>query len=52
MTYIFPERKKIDRAQFILDRSRLVLEAEHTYSFHTKHFEILTNFSDSMAEKV
>ena len=25
MTYIFPERGKTDKAQFILDRSRLVL---------------------------
>ena len=27
-------------------------EAAHTYSFHTKNFEILTKFSDSMAEKL
>ena len=26
MTYIFPERGKIDKAQFILDRSELVLK--------------------------
>ena len=26
MTYIFPEREKIDKAQFILDRSALVLK--------------------------
>ena len=75
MTYIFPERGKIDKAQFILDRSGLVLktckirtaslnckmlhffslsfsEAEHAYSFHMKNFEILTKFSDSMAEKL
>ena len=26
MTYIFPERGKIDKAQFILDRSGLVLK--------------------------
>ena len=75
MTYIFPERGKIDKAQFILDRSGLVLEtrkistaslnckmlsffslslseAAHAYSFHTKNFEILTKFSDSMAEKL
>ena len=26
MTYIFPEREKIDKAQFILDRSGLVLK--------------------------
>ena len=26
MTYIFPERGKIDKAQFILDRSALVLK--------------------------
>ena len=75
MTYIFPERGKIDKAQFILDRSALVLktckiptalleckmlrffslsfsEAAHAYSFHTKHFAILTKFSDSLAEKL
>ena len=75
MIYIFPERGKIDKAQFILDRSGLVLktckiptdslnckmlpffslsfsEAAHAYSFHTKNFEILTQFSDSMAEKL
>ena len=71
MTYIFPERGKIGKAQFILDRSGLVLktctvsfnckmlhcfslsfsEAAHAYSFHMKNFEILTKFSDSMAEK-
>ena len=74
MTYIFPERGKIDKTQFILDRSGLVLKhaflptaslnckmlcffslsfskAAHAYSFHTKNFEILTKFSDSMAEK-
>ena len=27
MTYIFPEREKIEKAQFILDRSGLVLKA-------------------------
>ena len=71
----FPERGKIDKAQFILDRSGLVLktckiptasrnckmlrffslsfsEAAHAYSFHAKNFEILTKFSDSMAEKL
>ena len=71
MTYIFPERGKIDKVQFILDRSGLVLktckiptaslnckmlhffslsfsEAVHAYSFHTKNFEILAMFSDSM----
>ena len=75
MMYIFRERKKIDKAQFILDRSGLVLktckiptasrncrmlrffslsfsEAAHAYSLHTKNFEILTKFSDSMAEKL
>ena len=72
MTYIFPERRKIDKAQFILDRSGLVRkiptssrnckmlrffslsfsEAAHAYSFHTKNFEILTKFSDYMAEKL
>ena len=75
MTYIFPERGKIDKAQFILDRSGLMLkarkistaslnckmlhffslsfsEAAHAYFFHTKNFEILTKFSDSMAEKL
>ena len=75
MTYIFPERGKIDKAQFILDRSGLVLktckiptaslnckmlhffslsfsEAAHVYSFHTKNFEILTNFSNSMTAKL
>ena len=75
MTYIFPERRKIDKAQFISDRSGLVLktckiptaslnwqmlrffslsfsEAAHAYFFHTKNFEILTKFSDSMAEKL
>ena len=69
----FPERGKIDKAQFILDRSGLVLktcklptaslnckmlcffslsfsEAAHAYSFHLKNFEILTKFSDFMAE--
>ena len=74
MMYIFPERGKIDKAQFILDRSGLVLqtckiptaslncktlrffslsfsESGHVSFFHTKHFEILTKFSDSMAEK-
>ena len=71
----FPERGKIDKAQFISDRSGLVLktckiptallyckmlpffslsfsEAEQAYSFHTNNFEILTNFSDSMAAKL
>ena len=75
MTYIFPERGKIDKAHFILDRSELALntckiptaslnckmlpffslsfsEAAHAYSFHTKNFEILTRFLDSMAEKL
>ena len=75
MTYIFTQRGKIDKVQFILDRSGLVLkmckiptaslnrkmlrffslsfsEAAHVYSFHTKNFEILTKFSDSMAEKL
>ena len=28
------------------------LEAAHTYSFHMKNSEILTKFSDSMAEKL
>ena len=73
MTYIFPEVGRIDKAQFILDRSGSLLktckiptaslnckmlrffslsfpEAAHTYSFHTKNFEILAKFSDSMAE--
>ena len=73
ITYIFPEKGKIDKAQFILDRSGLALktckiptvsfnckmllfsslsfsEAAQAYSFHTKNFEILTKFSDSMAE--
>ena len=27
-------------------------EAAHAYSFHAKNFEILTKFSDSMAEKL
>ena len=71
----FPERGKIDKAQFVLDRSGLVLktcktptaslnckmlhffslllsEAAHPYYFHTKNFEILTKFSDSMAKKL
>ena len=71
----FPERGKIDNAQFMLDRSRLVLktckiptaslnckmlrffslsfsDAAHAYSFHTKNYEILRKFSDSMAEKL
>ena len=75
MTYIFPERGKIDKAQFVLDRSGPVLktckiptaslnckmfhffslsfsEVAHAYSFHTKNFEILTNFSGSMAKKL
>ena len=77
MTYIFPERGKIGMAQFILDRSGLVLktckilmqtasldckmlrffslsfpEAAHACSFHTKNFEVLTEFSDSVAEKL
>ena len=75
MTYIFPERGKIDKAQFILDRLGPVLktckiptaslnckmlrffglsfsEAAHAYSFHRKNFEILTRFSDAMAEKL
>ena len=74
MTYTFP-RGKIDKAQFISDRSGLVLKtqkiptaslnckmlrffslsfskAAHTYSFHTKNSEILTNFLDFMAEKL
>ena len=73
MTYIFPERGKIDKAQFILDRSGPVLKtckipsaslnckmlrffslsflkAARAYSFHTKNFEMLTKFSDSMAK--
>ena len=75
MTYIFPERGKTDKAQFILDRPGLVLktckipiaslnckmlrffslsfsEAAHAYSFHTKNFEILIKFSNSMAEEL
>ena len=71
----FPERGKIDKAQFILDRSGLVLktckipiasldckmlrffslsfsEAAHAYSFHTKNFQILTTFLDSMTENL
>ena len=75
MTYIFSERGKIGKAQFILDRSGLVLktckkptaslnckmlrffslsfsEVVHEYSFQTNNFEILTKFSDSMAEKL
>ena len=75
MTYIFPERGKIGKAQYILDRSWLVLktcklptasrnfkmlhlfslslsETAHAYSFHTTNFEILTKFSDFMAEKL
>ena len=75
MTYIFPERRKIDKAQFILDGSGLVLktckiptaslnckilhffslsfsEAAHAYSFYTKNFEILTKYSDSLAENL
>ena len=70
-----PEREKIDKAQFILDRSGLLLktckiptaslnckmlhfcsvsfsEAAQVYSFHTKNFEILTKFSDSMAKEL
>ena len=73
MTIFFPERGKIDKAQFVLDRSGLVLktckiptaslnckmlhffslllsEAAHPYYFHTKNFEILTKFSDSMCK--
>ena len=72
MTYVFPERGRIDKAQFILDRSGPVLKtckirtasfnykmlhffslsfsgAAHVYSFH---LEILTKFSDSIAEKL
>ena len=75
MMYILLERRKIDKAQFILDRSGLMLktckiptaslnskmlhffslsfsEAGHAYYFHMKNFEILTKFSDSMAEKL
>ena len=75
MTYIVPEREKMDKVQFILDRSRLVLKrckipsplrnckmlrffslsfsyAAHAHSLHTKNFEILIKFSDSMAEKL
>ena len=75
MMYIFSEREKIDKAQFISDRSGLMLktckiptasltcktfcfysssvsEAVHAYAFHMKNFEILTKFSDSMAEKL
>ena len=75
MTYTLPERGKIDKAQFILNRSGLVLkeckiptaslnckllhffnlsflEAVHAYYFHMANFEILTKFSDSMAEKL
>ena len=75
MRYIFPERGKVDKAQFISDRSGLVFktckiltaslkskmlhffslsfsEAVHAYSFHMNNFEILTKFSDSMAEKL
>ena len=71
----FPERGKIDKDRFILDRSGLVLktckiptasrtckmsrffglsfsEAADAYSFCTKNSEILTKFSDSMAEKL
>ena len=72
---IFPERGKIDKAQFISDRSGLVLktckiptaslnckmlrffslsfpEAALAYSFHSKNCEVLTKFSDAMAEKL
>ena len=75
MMRIFPGRWKIDKAHFILDRSRPVLktckiptalinckmlrffslpfsEAAHAFSFHTKNSEILTNFSDFMADKL
>ena len=74
ITYIFPEREKIDKVQFILDRSGLVLktckipttscncemlrffslsflEAAHAYTLHTKNFEILIKFSDSVGRK-
>ena len=34
MTYIFPERGKIDKAQFILDRSGLVLK---TRKYQLRH---------------
>ena len=33
MTYIFPERKKIDKAQFIFDRSGLLLKHFSVYQF-------------------
>ena len=75
MTYIFPERGKNDKPQFILDRSGPVLktckiptaslncktlrffslsfsQVAHAYSFHTKNYEILAKFSDSMVEKL
>ena len=71
----FPERGKIDKVHFSLDRSGLVLktckistaslnckmlrffslslwEAALAYSFHTKNLEILTKFSESIAEKL
>ena len=49
MTYVFPERGKIDKAQFILDRSGLVLKTCKipTASFNCK---MLHFFSLSFSE--
>ena len=43
MTYIFPERGKIDKTQFILDRLRLVLKTckMPTTSLNFKSFQFL-----------
>ena len=71
----FSRKREIDKAKFILERSRLVFKtckiptfslnckmlrffslsfskAVHAYSFHTKNFEILTKFSDSLTENL
>ena len=49
MTYIFPEREKIDKAKFILDRSGLVLKTCKipTASLNCK---MLRSFSLSFSE--
>ena len=50
MTYIFPDREKIYKAQFILDRSRLVLKTckISTDSFNCKMLHLFSlSFSEA-----
>ena len=49
MTYIFPEKGKIDKAQFILDRSSLVLKTCKIPTASLK-CKMLSFFSSSFSE--